>query len=218
MFERDSLQSADIDDVVSDFASIAGPVLLLGKGGFPVILNGLWLKGGSHRSSSFVITIYNSCSNPFNTSWQQVNFYTLQEIKSLLQTSRVFSSNSKFFLIVEYVLKYPILAYVISRSSAPVHQWVVCALSFQAPGHINNVASMSQMDLEIAQLQTTDRIFHLLRQRNKNQHRRSKWWKWFSMLKRCVSNLIHEVQAKDILRAQARVQHLSQILLPRCHA
>lgn len=101
MFERDSLQSADIDDVVSDFASIAGPVLLLGKGGFPVILNGLWLKGGSHRLSSFVITIYNSCSNPFNTSWQQVKLYTLQEIKSLLQRSRVFSSISNFFLSVE---------------------------------------------------------------------------------------------------------------------
>ncbi|KAM0801980.1 hypothetical protein BDR22DRAFT_148911 [Usnea florida] len=74
------------------------------------------------------------------------------------------------------------------------------------------------MDLDIAQLQATDRIFHLLRQRNKNQHRRSKWWKWFSMLKRCVSNLIHEVQAKESWRAQARLQHFSQVLLPRCHS
>ncbi|KAF6241572.1 hypothetical protein HO173_000283 [Letharia columbiana] len=74
------------------------------------------------------------------------------------------------------------------------------------------------MDLEITQMQVATHTFHLLHHRNKNQHRHSKWWKWFSMLKHCLSKLIHEIQARDILRAQARVKHMYQVLLPRCYA
>lgn len=73
------------------------------------------------------------------------------------------------------------------------------------------------MDLEITQMQETTHIFHLLHHRNKNQHRHSKWWRWFSLLKRCVSRLIQEVQARDNLRVQARLEYMNQVLLPRCY-
>lgn len=74
------------------------------------------------------------------------------------------------------------------------------------------------MDTEITQLQAATCTFHLLYHRNKNQHRHSRWWKWFAMLKRCVNKLLHEIQARDKLRAQARVKHMNQVLLPRCFA
>lgn len=77
---------------------------------------------------------------------------------------------------------------------------------------------ISEMDMKITQLQTATHTFHLLYHRNKNQHRHSKWWKCFSTLKRCVSKLKYEVQTGDSLRAQARVKHMNQVLVPRCYA
>ncbi|CAF9906407.1 hypothetical protein IMSHALPRED_004196 [Imshaugia aleurites] len=73
------------------------------------------------------------------------------------------------------------------------------------------------MDLDSTQLQAATHTFQLVHHRNKNQHRHSKWWKWFCMLKRCVSKLIHEIQAGDDLRAQARVKKMNEVLLPRCY-
>lgn len=78
--------------------------------------------------------------------------------------------------------------------------------------------AISEMDMEVTQLQAATHTLHLLYHRNKNQHRHSKWWKWFSMLKRCVSRLLHEVQIKDNARAQARVKHMYQVVLPSCYA
>ena len=74
------------------------------------------------------------------------------------------------------------------------------------------------MALEFARLQVATHTFRLLHHRNKNQHRRSKWWKWFSMLKRCVSKLLHEIQVRDNARAQARVKHMNRVVLPKCYA
>lgn len=76
----------------------------------------------------------------------------------------------------------------------------------------------TEMRLESTELQAAIHIFRLLEQRNKNQHRHSKWWKWFALLKRCVSKLIHESRARDNLLVQARLKYMNQFLLPRCHS
>ena len=78
--------------------------------------------------------------------------------------------------------------------------------------------TISKMSLLLTQLQAATHNFHLLYHRNKNQHRQSMWWKWFSLLKRCVSKLLYEIQVKNNLCVQARLEHMNQILLPRCYA
>jgi len=66
-------------------------------------------------------------------------------------------------------------------------------------------------------LEADERILHLVYHRNKNQHRLAKWWKWLSMLKRSVANLLMELQLHDKHRANFRAKHIRETLLPRCH-
>ncbi|MCJ1248324.1 hypothetical protein MMC30_005541 [Trapelia coarctata] len=60
-------------------------------------------------------------------------------------------------------------------------------------------------------------MLHLLYHRNKNQHRLTKWWKWLSMLRRCVAKLLLDLQSHDQHLAKPRVKHLQETLLPGCH-
>ncbi|KAJ5902487.1 hypothetical protein N7495_003015 [Penicillium taxi] len=55
-------------------------------------------------------------------------------------------------------------------------------------------------------------ILHLIYHRNKNQHQRTKWWKWLSMLKRISLDL----GSQDSDSVAAYRQHLAK-LIPRCH-
>ena len=59
-----------MDDVASDFASCAGPILLL-RGGFFVMFDGLWLERRHNRLSSFgiALSLYftRSCSIPHSS-------------------------------------------------------------------------------------------------------------------------------------------------------
>ncbi|KAJ5173965.1 uncharacterized protein N7500_001896 [Penicillium coprophilum] len=48
---------------------------------------------------------------------------------------------------------------------------------------------------------------HLIFHRNKNQHRRTKWWKWLSILKRATL---------DLARSGVK-SHLANHIIPRCY-
>ncbi|KAJ5822903.1 hypothetical protein N7447_005243 [Penicillium robsamsonii] len=48
---------------------------------------------------------------------------------------------------------------------------------------------------------------HLIFHRNKNQHRRTKWWKWLSILKRATL---------DLARSGVK-SHLATHIIPRCY-
>ena len=62
-------------------------------------------------------------------------------------------------------------------------------------------------------------ILTLLHHRNKNQHRQAHWWKWLSMLKRCLQKLAHELQIDnfDSTRSDQRIVYMRDLLLPRCY-
>ncbi|KAJ5092246.1 hypothetical protein NUU61_007116 [Penicillium alfredii] len=59
---------------------------------------------------------------------------------------------------------------------------------------------------------------HLIFHRNKNQHQRTKWWKWLSALKRITLKLANALddRAFDATAAHAYKQHLATSLIPRC--
>ncbi|KAL4801734.1 hypothetical protein BDV18DRAFT_72992 [Aspergillus unguis] len=64
-------------------------------------------------------------------------------------------------------------------------------------------------------------MLHLIFHRNRNQHGRTKWWKWLSILKRTVWNLVISVQSSDAgasrSSAESYKRYLSDRILPRCY-
>lgn len=58
---------------------------------------------------------------------------------------------------------------------------------------------------------------HSLHHRNKNQHRRSIWFRWLSLLKRCVRKLISELKVSCLEPAATRLLYMANILLPNCY-
>lgn len=68
-------------------------------------------------------------------------------------------------------------------------------------------------DQAIVELREVTRLLQLIFHRNKNQHHLAKWWKWLSMLKRCLLELPHEKPTA----VKARVTYMSDFLMPRCH-
>ena len=72
-------------------------------------------------------------------------------------------------------------------------------------------SEMTSADTRIAQLQETFKLLQLL------QHRHAPWWKWLSMLKRCVDNLIKELRRPDHATSTARLSYMKDILIPKCY-
>ena len=62
----------------------------------------------------------------------------------------------------------------------------------------------------------TDNL-QLLYHRNKNQHRRGKWWRWLGMLRRCFVKLLREIVRGEIASVEARTRYLEEYLLPSCY-
>ena len=73
------------------------------------------------------------------------------------------------------------------------------------------------MVVKVADLTEVLNAINLLYLRNKNQHRVTKWWKWFSVLKRCMTKLIQELTYALTTRFHARLNHLRDRLIPRCY-
>lgn len=57
-------------------------------------------------------------------------------------------------------------------------------------------------------------LLHMVYHRNKNQHKRSLWWKSLSMLKRIALDLASRSSEP---RADAYRLHLAQHLAPKCY-
>lgn len=73
------------------------------------------------------------------------------------------------------------------------------------------------LKLDMHQLHCSSEVLQLLFYRNKNQHRHSKWWGSFCALKRCVAELVNEVQRHDQNRAVGRCNMLEDFLLLECY-
>ncbi|KAI9718972.1 MAG: hypothetical protein M1812_003857 [Candelaria pacifica] len=71
--------------------------------------------------------------------------------------------------------------------------------------------------VDMGSLQEAAGILHLLSHRNRNQHRVSKWWRWFSMLRRSVGKFLCELHSSDGKRSIARLEYMREILIPKCH-
>ncbi|RPA87143.1 hypothetical protein BJ508DRAFT_357593 [Ascobolus immersus RN42] len=62
---------------------------------------------------------------------------------------------------------------------------------------------------------TTDLdVINKLNYRNKNQHRVSKWWKWFDLLRRHLRKLLAAYAAKDFKVAEERAEYLKNWIVP----
>ncbi|KZF21264.1 hypothetical protein L228DRAFT_284319 [Xylona heveae TC161] len=91
------------------------------------------------------------------------------------------------------------------------------------------IQTLANKESQISDLQTISKLFHLIFHRNKNQHRLTKWWRWFAMLRRSTDRLLLELEhvkstpsfaeeAEALAqRAGARVEYISEVLVPRCH-
>ncbi|KAL4989062.1 hypothetical protein BDW68DRAFT_82559 [Aspergillus falconensis] len=64
-------------------------------------------------------------------------------------------------------------------------------------------------------------MLHLIFHRNRNQHGRTKWWKWLSILKRAVRNLAMSLSSskQEDFRTSAESyrRYLADQVLPRCY-
>ncbi|KAL4998987.1 hypothetical protein BDV10DRAFT_59802 [Aspergillus recurvatus] len=64
-------------------------------------------------------------------------------------------------------------------------------------------------------------MLHLIFHRNRNQHGRTKWWKWLSILKRAVRNLTMSLnsskQGDFRTSAEPYRRYLADRVLPRCY-
>lgn len=67
------------------------------------------------------------------------------------------------------------------------------------------------------QLREILNVLGLLHHRNKNQHRQAKWWKWLSMLKRCLEKLTTDLEKSDAVRCTGRIRYMEYFLFSRCY-
>ncbi|KAJ5675893.1 hypothetical protein N7462_008790 [Penicillium macrosclerotiorum] len=58
-------------------------------------------------------------------------------------------------------------------------------------------------------------MLQLIYHRNKNQHRRAKWWRWLSLLRRTTLDLGSQHMAAPAVSSYR--QHLASYLIPKCY-
>lgn len=77
-----------------------------------------------------------------------------------------------------------------------------------------------------ANLLASHSLLRLLRHRNKNQHGKSKWWKWLCILERTVLKLVQAVEAEHsntpaagagISEVERYKEYLAVHAIPRCY-
>lgn len=76
--------------------------------------------------------------------------------------------------------------------------------------------------MDVDEIRTIHAMLHLIFHRNKNQHGKSKWWRWFSMLKRSAFNILLALEHKqrngqneNFIKKYER--YLEKHLIPRCY-
>ena len=78
--------------------------------------------------------------------------------------------------------------------------------------------------MEVEQVSAVHSMLHLVFHRNKNQHGRTRWWKWLSILKRLTLNLAKSLEQKSSLLYSENdspvdmyKRHLAMHVAPRCY-
>ncbi|KAL1963200.1 hypothetical protein VTN77DRAFT_8633 [Rasamsonia byssochlamydoides] len=69
--------------------------------------------------------------------------------------------------------------------------------------------------MDFSQIRDVYSMVHLIFHRNKNQHGKSKWWKWLSMLRRSVLKLLLAETGQKEKTSLAGYLHAN--LIPRCY-
>lgn len=72
--------------------------------------------------------------------------------------------------------------------------------------------------MDIKRLSRAKQTLGMLHRRNKNQHRRSHWFKWLAMLGRSITKFLLAFQRDDVTSIGAYVVHMEQQILPKCYA
>lgn len=76
-------------------------------------------------------------------------------------------------------------------------------------------------DMEKTELFRIHSMLHLIFHRNRNQHGKTKWWKWLSILKRSVWNLALTLGPSNKENTQPSVEtckrYLADYIVPRCY-
>lgn len=78
--------------------------------------------------------------------------------------------------------------------------------------------------MEVEEVSAVHSMLHLVFHRNKNQHGRTRWWKWLSILKRLTLNLAKSLEQKSSLSyggndspVDMHKRHLAMHVAPRCY-
>ncbi|PLN79212.1 hypothetical protein BDW42DRAFT_129495 [Aspergillus taichungensis] len=65
-------------------------------------------------------------------------------------------------------------------------------------------------------------VLHLVFHRNKNQHGKTKWWKWLSLLKRATKSLLENLEcelarSRNESTVDKRAKYLATSVIPKCY-
>ena len=70
----------------------------------------------------------------------------------------------------------------------------------------------------VERLRLAKQMLNMLHRRNKNQHRRSHWFRWLAMLGRSTAKFLLAFQREDVTGMAAYVVHMKSQILPKCYA
>lgn len=73
------------------------------------------------------------------------------------------------------------------------------------------------MEVDLASLRATTNLLQTLLHRNRNQHRRSLWWKWAGILKRFALGFLNASETDRLRLLQSNGSYLSGAILPKCY-
>lgn len=84
------------------------------------------------------------------------------------------------------------------------------------------MASPDSTGMDAHEIRTVHDMLHLIFHRNKNQHGKSRWWRWLSMLKRSALNILLALEHQQ---GNGRIEnfienyerYLERHLIPRCY-
>ncbi|KAL9044226.1 MAG: hypothetical protein Q9214_002623, partial [Letrouitia sp. 1 TL-2023] len=73
------------------------------------------------------------------------------------------------------------------------------------------------MEVDLASLRATTNLLQTLLHRNRNQHRRSLWWKWAGILKRFALRFLNASETDRLRLLQSNGSYLRGVILPKCY-
>lgn len=73
------------------------------------------------------------------------------------------------------------------------------------------------MEVNLVSLRATTNLLQALLHRNRNQHRRSLWWKWAGILKRFALRFMNASEIDRPRLLQSNGLYLGEAILPKCY-